>query len=304
MILLLLLTWFILSALEFRTGKRYLPWSAYVACGASQPASLPATVRVGLYEEFPNPWRLAKLHQIDFPVTLALAAPSREEFLRLRGEVQREYPQVREVLFWPTLHQDEGYYLGSWSSHAAVKRVAGEANDLPMLWDLEMPRGIQGIEDLSFGDWWRNRQWISQWLSQRSQPVHIWRTHTTMGLNPTFLRLMGMHFDPLDYPNVSLHLDLYTTGQGLPEAEMTQMLRCGVERYGARFVPSLGVLNDREGPEEIFVPPATLRRNLALARASGASEIWLFGVNGLNPDYIQAIRDTLPLEPLSHSAPR
>src|SRR5690349_6909990 len=63
--------WLYASIVEFQTGRRLWPWSAYAFCGRSQPAALPQTVRIGLYEEFPNPWRLAKLGQLDFPVTLA-----------------------------------------------------------------------------------------------------------------------------------------------------------------------------------------------------------------------------------------
>ena len=54
---LLALFWFGASAQEWRTGKRAWPWSAYALCGNSKPAALPSTVRIGLYEEFPVPWR-------------------------------------------------------------------------------------------------------------------------------------------------------------------------------------------------------------------------------------------------------
>jgi hypothetical protein len=53
--------WFYASITEFQTGRRLWPWSAYALCGHTPPASLPQHVRIGLYEEFPNPWRLAKL---------------------------------------------------------------------------------------------------------------------------------------------------------------------------------------------------------------------------------------------------
>jgi hypothetical protein len=125
-----------------------------------------------------------------------------------------------------------------------------------------------------------------------------------MGLNPAFLRLTAMHVDPVDYPQVHLHLDLYTTGAGQDADELTRILRCGVERYGGRFIPSFGVLNDQEGPSEIFVPPDTFRRNLSLARAAGVSEIWVFGANGLNSDYLDALHDSLPLESLPLSSSR
>jgi hypothetical protein len=261
-------------------------------------------VKVGLYEEFPNPWRLAKLRQLDFPVTLAVAARSRAEFLDLRETIRQTYPQVREVYFWPLLRPEEGYYPGAWSAPQGVQRLIDDADDLPLLWDLEIPRGAIHLRDLTLAHWWANRPTLARFFAEHSQPVHIWRTHVSMGLNPAFMRLIAMHFDPADYPQVRLHLDLYTTGAGQNADELTRILRCSVERYGTRFIPSFGVLNDGEGPAEIFIPPDTFRRNLRLARAAGVSEIWIFGANGLNSDYLAALRDTLPLESLPLAATR
>lgn len=109
----LLMAWLGASGFEWRTGQRLFPWSAYAGCGQSQPQSLPATVRVGLYEEFPVPWRLDKLTQVDFPVSLAVAAASRAEFLVLQASIQPAYPQVQTVYFWPLLSPAEGYYPGA-----------------------------------------------------------------------------------------------------------------------------------------------------------------------------------------------
>ena len=290
------LAWAGLSVQEMLTGQRLLPGSAYASCGNSKPTLLPAVVRVGLYEEFPVPWRLDKLKQVDFQVTLAIAATSRADYIKLRESILQTYPSVRETFFWPVLAPSEGYYPGSWSEADGLQRVAAEAEGLPVLWDLELP--LETFNS-SLENWWRNRTFLDSWLSQRTEPVHIWRSHTSMGLDPLFLRLIAMHFDPLDYPAVTLHLNLYTTGSGLPSDELARILRCGVEKYGERFIPAFGSLNDGEGPEEIFVPPDTLRRDLQLAREAGVSEVWLFGVNGLNKDYLSAIRETLPLESLS-----
>ncbi len=46
------------------------------------------------------------------------------------------------------------------------------------------------------------------------------------------------------------------------------------------------------------MPPETLRRDLSLAREAGVSEVWLFGVNGMNEEYLTILRDVLPLDPL------
>src|SRR5215470_15688958 len=143
-----------------------VPWTTYGACGMSVPMSLPDTVRIGLYEEFPGSDRLDKLRQVDFPVSLALAASSRAQFLQLRDTVRREYPQVRDVLFWPLLTPDEGYYPGAWSDATAVRRAAREADGLPVLWDLELPRDPT---TLSLRDWGRNRTFLDAWLQRRTE---------------------------------------------------------------------------------------------------------------------------------------
>jgi len=289
----LALLWLLASAVEWGTGQRLLPWNPYAGCGGSRPASLPPTVRVGLYEEFPVPSRLAKLRYADFPVSLAIAAPSREAFLKLSATIQRAYPQVREVYFWPLLASQEGYYPGTWSDAGALRRVAAEAEGLPVLWDLEMPPDLRHP---SIRSWPQNRVWLDQWLSSRAAPVHLWRSHASMGLDPAFLRLVGMHFDPLDYPAVSLHRDLYTTGAGRPREQMARILRCGVERYGRRFIPALGVLDDGHASPDRFVPIETLRRDLRLARSAGVAEVWLFGVNGLSANVVKTLHETLPLD--------
>jgi hypothetical protein len=263
-----------------------------------QPPSLPAIVQVGLYEEFPNPWRLTKLNQVDFSVSLAVAAPTRAAFLQLRESIQRDYPQVRRVFFWPLLTAEQGYYPGPLSNPQAVRRVMAEAADLPVLWDLELPPGLKHISS-PFSSLPQNRSATAACLRGRTQPVHIWRSYASLGLNPWLLRVAGLHYDPLEYPAVSLHLDLYATGAGQPEQGLQRLMREGVAAYGARFIPSLGVLNDGEGAESQFIPPETLRRNLRIARASGVRELWLFGVNGLNDAYLKAVREELPLEAFS-----
>ena len=269
-----------------------VPWTTYGACGMSVRMSLPDTVRIGLYEEFPGSDRLDKLRQVDFPVSLALAASSRAQFLQLRDTVRREYPQVRDVLFWPLLTPDEGYYPGAWSDATAVRRAAREAEGLPVLWDLELPRNPARP---SLRDWWRNRTFIDALLQQRAEPTHIWRSSTAMGLDSALLRLSALQFDPLRYRQVSLQLDLYATGAGLPDPVLRRVLRCGVERYGDRFIPSFGVLNDGQAATDVFVPTATLQRYLQAARQAGVGEVWVFGANGLTGDVVRTLHATLPV---------
>jgi hypothetical protein len=271
----------------------FFPYRAYLTCGSSQPAALPATVRVGLYEEFPAQERLAKLGLVDFPVSLAVTASSRQAFLALREQIQDGYPAVQEVFFWPVLPAESGYYPGPLAEARALRQAAAAAEGLPTLWDLELPRAPA---QPAWGSWLDNRDFLGRWLSTRTAPTHVWRSGAFLGLDPLALRLAGLHYDPLDYGQVRLHLDLYATGKGLPADLMATVLRCGVERYGDRFIPAFGVLNDGVGEPEIYLPAETFERDLVLARAAGVSEVWVFGVNGLNEDYLAALHRALPVE--------
>jgi hypothetical protein len=271
----------------------FFPYRPYLACGGSQPAMLPATVRVGLYEEFPAADRLAKLQQVNFPVSVAVTASSRAAFLELRDQLLDGYPAVREVYFWPLLPVESGYYPGPLAERDALRQAAEETEGLATLWDVELPRAPARP---AVGDWLDNRDYVGQWLARRTAPTHVWRSAAFLGLNPALLRLTGLHYDPLDYSQVWLHLDLYTSGDGLPADLMATILRCGVERYGDRFIPAFGVLNDGVGAPEIYLPAETLERDLVLARAAGVSEVWIFGVNGLNEEYLAAMQAALPLE--------
>lgn len=272
------------------------PYSSYVGCGWTRAETLPEAMQVGFYEEFPTTARLAKLAQADFPVALAVAAGSRAEFEALAVELQT-YPHVQTLYFWPVLMPEEGYYAGPWSDGAALRRAAAEADGpagaVPVVWDLEFPRGGQGW---SPGEWVGNRRFLETWWAGRAAPVAVWRSFAGLGLDSPVLRLAGMEVDPDAYPAVQLHLDMYTSGAGRPAWLTARIMRCGVERYGDRFVPALGVLDDELGPGR-FVSPAVLARDVALARAAGVSAVWVFGLNGLNPEYLAALHTGLG-EPL------
>ncbi len=148
----------------------------------------------------------------------------------------------------------------------------------------------------ALGAWLDNKAFLADWLGQRTTPVYVWRRFAPLGLDPLALRLAGLHYDPGEYPQVWLHLDLYTRGQGRPAEITARVLRCGVERYGDHFVPAFGMLDDGRAPAAAFVPPATLARDLALARKAGVAEVWLFSAAGLNPDYLKTVHDNLPVE--------
>jgi hypothetical protein len=272
---------------EMATDTRLIPTDPYAQCGDSTPERL-VTPAIGIYDENPdfNLWN--KLEEAKFVDSIAVAAKTEEEYLYYKNEINTTHPHI-DVKFWALLSLDEGYYPGPWSDHKAVERIIQEVGNHPVLWDSEMP--FKG-KSFSFINWYKNKTIIHTWLLDREERVDVWRAHETMGLNPLFLRLTAIHSDPNEYPNTYMHLELSTTGEGLPDERIYKVLRCGVEEYGEKFVPSFGMLNDLKENESLYIPLDTLKRYLVAAQNAGVSEVWLFSLRGLSTETIDMINQT------------
>lgn len=279
----------------------------YTGCGVSTNQTVSSPIKIAAYEEFPTLDRMKSTEKLPFQIKVAIAAHSYEEFQKIKQglETDGKHTQIREFVFWPLLSEEEGYYPGPFSDPSALKRVAHESDlaaqdGIEILWDLEFPPGTFGILRFFNFQWAENRDFIDSWLKNHDGTVHIWRSYKELGLNPWILRTLGLHFDPNNYSNVTMHLDLHTTGDGIPENDMRQILLCGKEQYRDHFVPSFGSLDDGFASPDVFVPPETLQRDIQLAQASGISEIWVFSVSGLQPKYTDTLQKLYSPENNSH----
>ncbi len=287
------------SAHEAATGERYFPYNfidSYAQCDTAKERELPQTVKVTFYEEFPNPWRLSKLQLVNFPFDIAVAAHSRKEFLSLQKEIHDNYPFAREIYYWPLIPLDQGYYPGALSDHKIISRTLNESHGLPILLDSEFKPGGPDISVETIQNWWKNTEFIDQWIKDHpDQQIDVWRSHPTMGFHSPFLDLLGIHIDPNKYTNVSMHYNLYSDND-LSNGQKENILCNGISEYGPeKFVPALGVLDDGVDGG-MFIPIDIFRHDLELARAAGVNRVAIFGVNGLNEEYVRAINETLPLE--------
>lgn len=81
---------------------------------------------ISFFEEFPTKKNLTKLKGVSWETKLYLAAPNIKEFLKLEKDILKEYKQVEEVVFWPTLKISEGYWISPWSDTVALDRLFTE----------------------------------------------------------------------------------------------------------------------------------------------------------------------------------
>ena len=88
-----------------------------------------ATPTVSFFEEFPNETTLDKVAQIDFDTRIYVAAKNLSEFYRLEEDFKSNNEKVREVVYWPVLERDEGYWISPWSDSEALERVFEEIKE-------------------------------------------------------------------------------------------------------------------------------------------------------------------------------
>lgn len=81
-----------------------------------------------LYEEFPNDENLSKIELINFPINLVIAVPNIVKFNQIKRQL-KEYPQVKDVGYWPTLQTSEGYWMSPFSKREGLERVIGELEE-------------------------------------------------------------------------------------------------------------------------------------------------------------------------------
>ena len=99
-------------------------------------------MKIYFFEEFPNNSTLSKLSLVKFPTKLFLADYSIEGFKLYDKEIRKEYKNVKELIWWPVLNVDEGYWLSPFSKRKALLRLFHQLMNekIPILWDAELPK--------------------------------------------------------------------------------------------------------------------------------------------------------------------
>ena len=74
---------------------------------------------ISFFEEFPDKNSLSKLKLINFNTKLYLAAKSYKEFKKIK--IKNKF--VKELIYWPILEKNEGYWISPFSDNKALKRT-------------------------------------------------------------------------------------------------------------------------------------------------------------------------------------
>jgi len=230
-------------------------------------------MNISFFEEFPTKQNLDKLKLIDFQIKLFLAAKSLEEFNSIK--IKNKY--VQEVVYWPILKEEEGYWMSPFSSGQALKRTIRELENkmIPILWDAELPwKRTLILTNLIY--FFKNKKIIKNFLRNYKGEIYT-AEHAYFN---SVLRLLGLSFNIKKLKPIKM---IYTSMHCFPLVELNKKISKN------KYI-GLGVLAKGKLQNEKIIKLKQLERDLSLCKKYLVQEVILFRLSGLNQEYKKIIK--------------
>lgn len=237
---------------------------------------------ISFFEEFPTKKNLDKLKLVSWPTKLYVAAKSLKEFNRIKSTIKNKH--VKEVVYWPVLENDEGYWISPFSRRKALLRVLGEVKNTSVMIDAELPTTKNPwLYITQKANFFRNRKLIRKFV--RSYPnVYVVEYYPTGKFKESIMSFLGLHFD-LNKFNSKVIKMVYHSMHHFDRRFITDKLKAGREEFGKNFLVAYGAIARGARGNEHILSCEQLREDLEIARSAKLDEVIIFRLGGLNKSY-------------------
>ena len=239
---------------------------------------------ISFFEEYPAKENLEKLKLIDFKTKLYIASSSIKEFNKIKPQIKNQ--KVKEIIYWPVLKKEEGYWYSPFSRMTALKRTLNEipSNQGVML-DLELPTTQNSkLYFKEFHNFLRNKKLISKFIKQHKNvytaeyfPVKSW------------MKFLGLNYNPIKYNSKMIKM-FYTSMWPFPRNFLDKKIKSYKGQFQNKFIPAFGTIATGQEGNEKILPPVDLKQDLDLAEKNNIKEVIIFRLGGLNKEYIKIIK--------------
>lgn len=258
----------------------YLFWP-YLQYDNNINTNKPNNMMISFFVEYPDK-ELDKAKLIDFPTKLYAAANGIEEFNHIKSSIKNKH--VKEVIYWPVLNDDEGYWLSPFTERKALLRVMDETKNSTILWDAELPRKRIHILTGLIG-FFKNKRDINNYFKSHEKTIYTaeYFPHSRL------LGFLGLSFNPNKLGNKQIKM-IYSSMHDYNEYTARKEISYGVKEYGDNFLAGLGTLAAGVKGNEPKIEPETLERDLRIAKELGVKEVVIYRLGGLDAEYLKIIK--------------
>ncbi len=250
-------------------------------------------MKISFFEEFPNKNSLSKLELIDFSTRIFLADYHIDSFKLYEKEIISKNKNIKQLIWWPVINVNEGYWLSPFSKRSALLRVFHSLmhENISILWDAELPRNRYLLLSQMF-KFFRNKKLIKAFFKKYKSNIYT----AEYGFSNKFLNILfgyfGFYFNPNEYNNYVIKM-LYSSMHKRSDLDMENIIKEGVKNYGDKFVVGLGVLAVGINGNESIISKEILERDLNICKKYNIKEVVIFRLAGLNKEYLKVIKKFL-----------
>ncbi|MCD4666513.1 hypothetical protein K8R47_01740 [archaeon] len=241
---------------------------------------------INFYEEFPDEKSLSKIKLVKFPSKLVIAAQNIKEFKRIKKKIKNK--NIKEIIWWPILTNEEGYWLSPFSSRKAIKRIIEEAKKSKetIMWDAELPRNKILILK-NFHQQPLNKSTIKNFFKEYGNKIYT----SEYFPEKIHLEILGLSFNPKKYNNKMIKMIYPSLNPILTRDFIKEEILTGIKKYGKNnFLIGLGLISSGVEKSKKFLTPNELEELLETCELFGIKEVFIYRLGGLNKHYIQKIK--------------
>jgi len=244
-------------------------------------------MQISFFEEFPSKENLDKLKLIKFPTKLYLAAPSLQEFLKLKNQLKNN--SIKEFIYWPVLEKKEGYWISPFSKRSSLKRILNQLKNqkISVMLDLELPTtknpNLYLTQLLNFPG---NKSLIKKFIKNYQGKTYLAEYYPEGKKKEKLLQLLGLH-----YPNKKAGIIkmVYHSLHKFNEDFIEKQLILGKKEHQNNYLIAFGTIAKGIAQNEPILSPKQLKKDLEIARKSKIKEVVIYRLGGLNEKYLKII---------------
>lgn len=244
-------------------------------------------MQISFFEEFPTKPNLDKIKLIRKPTKLYIAAKSLNSFEKIKKLIKSK--KVKEIVYWPILEDQEGYWISPFSRRKALQRVFKELYrcSIPLMLDLELPTTKNPwLYLIQFQNFFRNKKLIKNFISNYRGQIYLAEYYPQGKWRESILKFFGLHYDHSKVKVIKmLYHSWHSLKENFPEKEYVQ----GIKRHGENFIAGLGTIAIGVGSNEPILSSELLQKDLELAKKHQVNECIIFRLGGLNQEYSNTI---------------
>ncbi len=235
-------------------------------------------MKISFFEEYLTRKNLRKLRLINFPTKLYIAAPSLRKFNSIKNKIKNK--KVKQIIYWPVLSREEGYWISPFSKTKALRRIFDEVQDknIIVMLDLEPPFTRKRLLISEMFNFFRSKSFIKKFIKK----------HEVIGCesyhNRFFLRFFGLSYDIKNEKTIKM---FYSSMVPFSRKTKDKMLE-NLSKKG--FIVALGTITKGEAGNEPILSPEELDKDLAILKKNNVKEVIIYRLGGLNKNYIRILK--------------